>query len=135
MPDAIRTTGRLMMHDQTQTIRPRLFLDSADRAAWDEWLPTGLFHGITTNPTILANAGIANTLSELSRLSHIAFEADVSEFQAQTWGRSSEALIDNGRVIAALDPRMVVKVPITREGAIAAATLKAEGVRITMTAV
>lgn len=123
------------MHDQTQTIRPRLFLDSADRAAWDEWLPTGLFHGITTNPTILANAGVANTLAELSRLSHIAFEADVAEFQAQTWGRSSDALIANGRVIAAMDPRMVVKVPITREGAIAAATLKAEGVRITMTAV
>jgi len=124
-----------MMHDQTQTIRPRLFLDSADRAAWDEWLPTGLFHGITTNPTILANAGVANTLAELSRLSHIAFEADVAEFQAQTWGRSSENLISNGRILAALDPRMVVKVPITREGAIAAATLKAEGVRITMTAV
>lgn len=123
------------MHDQTQTIRPRLFLDSADRAAWDEWLPTGLFHGITTNPTILANAGVANTLAELSRLSHIAFEADVAEFQAQTWGRSRDALIANGRVIAAMDPRMVVKVPITREGAIAAATLKAEGVRITMTAV
>jgi len=123
------------MHDQTQTIRPRLFLDSADRADWDEWLPTGLFHGITTNPTLLANAGVANTLAELSRLSHVAFEADVAEFQAQTWGRSSEALIANGRILAALDPRMVVKVPITREGAIAAATLKAEGVRITMTAV
>jgi transaldolase len=124
-----------MMTDTTETIRPRLFLDSADTAAWDEWLPTGLFHGITTNPTILANAGVPNTLAELSRLSHIAFEADVAEFQAQTWGRTSEALIANGRIIAALDPRMVVKVPITREGAIAAATLKAEGARITMTAV
>ncbi|WEK51774.1 MAG: transaldolase family protein [Candidatus Kaistia colombiensis] len=123
------------MTQTTPTIRPRLFLDSADRAAWDEWLPTGLFHGITTNPTILANAGVANTLAELGRLSHAAFEADVAEFQAQTWGRTSEALIANGRVIAALDPRMVVKVPITRDGAIAAATLKAEGVRITMTAV
>lgn len=123
------------MHDDTATKRPRLFLDSADIGAWDEWLPTGLFHGITTNPTILANAGIRNTLAELSRISHIAFEAGVAEFQAQTWGRTSEALIDNGRIIAALDPRMVVKVPITREGAIAAATLKAEGARITMTAV
>lgn len=123
------------MTDLTETIRPRLFLDSADRAAWDEWLPTGIFHGITTNPTILANAGVSNTLAELSRLSHEAFEADVAEFQAQTWGRTHENLISNGRILAALDPRMVVKVPITREGAIAAATLKAEGVRITMTAV
>ena len=61
------------MTEQTPMKRPRLFLDSADRAAWDEWLPTGLFHGITTNPTILANSGIPNTLAELKGLSMLAF--------------------------------------------------------------
>jgi transaldolase len=123
------------MTAQNPTKRPRLFLDSADRAAWDEWLPTGLFHGITTNPTILANAGIRNSLGELERLAQIAFAAGMQEFQAQTWGRTAEAMIANGRQIAALDPRIVVKVPITREGALTATTLKAEGARITMTAV
>lgn len=123
------------MTEQTPMKRPRLFLDSADRAAWDEWLPTGLFHGITTNPTILANSAIPNTLAELKGLSMLAFASGMQEFQAQTWGRTAEALTINGRLIAALDPRIVVKVPITRDGALAAATLKAEGIRITMTAV
>ena len=31
----------------------RLSLDTADRNAWARWLPTGLFHGVTTNPMIL----------------------------------------------------------------------------------
>ncbi|BCP51674.1 putative transaldolase [Kaistia sp. 32K] len=119
----------------TELKRPRLFLDTADRAAWDAWLPTGLFHGITTNPTLLAAAGVPNSLAELKGLSTFAFASGVQEFQAQTWGRTSEALTANGRRIAELDARIVVKVPITREGAIAAAVLKAEGVRITMTAV
>jgi hypothetical protein len=35
----------------------RLLLDSADPAAWAEWFPSGLFHGVTTNPTLIAKSG------------------------------------------------------------------------------
>ena len=46
------------------SLRPglRLFLDSAERAAWERWLGTGLFFGVTTNPTILDAAGLRCTL-------------------------------------------------------------------------
>ena len=36
-----------------------LYLDSADRAQLAPLLATGLFAGVTTNPTILHRAGLA----------------------------------------------------------------------------
>ena len=39
-----------------------LLLDSADPSAWEQWLPTGLFGGVTTNPTLLKRAGQPCTL-------------------------------------------------------------------------
>jgi transaldolase len=36
----------------------KLFLDTADRNAWQEFLSLGLFYGVTTNPIILEKAGI-----------------------------------------------------------------------------
>lgn len=35
-----------------------LYLDTADMAAWDDLMPTGLFHGITTNPLLAVRAGL-----------------------------------------------------------------------------
>jgi transaldolase len=113
----------------------RLFLDTADTAAWDMWLPTGLFHGITTNPTILAASGIPSTLSALNGVAIDAFSRGVAELQMQTFGRDADRLAETGRAIAALDPRIVVKVPITQDGVVAAHRLKAEGIRVTLTAV
>ncbi len=115
--------------------RFRLFLDTADKAAWRTWLPTGLFHGVTTNPTLLAAAGIPCDLGALKPLVDAAFGFGAAEMQVQTFGRSTDALERNGRAIAALDPRIVVKVPITREGVLAARSLGADGIRVTMTAV
>ncbi len=53
----------------------------------------------------------------------------------QTWGRTRDLYVEHGRALAAIDPRIVVKVPTTVEGAAAAAKLRDEGVRLTMTAV
>ena len=44
--------------------RGRLFLDSASVDAWRELLPTGLFYGVTTNPTILRRDGVPCTVPD-----------------------------------------------------------------------
>jgi transaldolase len=110
-------------------------LDSAERSAWREWLPLGLFRGVTTNPVLLQAAGVPCTLHALATLVGDAFELGAHEVQVQTWGRTRQAYLGNGRALAAFDPRIVVKVPTTVEGIAAAAILGAEGVRLTMTAV
>ena len=48
----------------------RLFLDSADPKAWQQWLASGLFHGVTTNPTLLRRAAQPCTLPIWIHLLH-----------------------------------------------------------------
>jgi transaldolase len=113
----------------------RLLLDSADLQQWERWLPSGLFQGITTNPTLLRRAGQPCTLDHLSRMAAIATRLGCREIHLQTWGGDGEHQLANGRALAALDPqRVFVKVPITREGAGVAHILIGEGVPVTFTA-
>lgn len=110
----------------------RLLLDSADPADWDAWLPSGLFRGITTNPTLLRRAGQPCTLDALAALTARALALGAAELHLQAWGADLEAC---GRALAQLAPgRIWVKLPITRAGAAAARSLIAEGWPVTFTA-
>ena len=110
----------------------RLLLDSADPAAWAEWLPSGLFRGVTTNPTLLRRAGQPCTLEHLALLTAKAMDYGVQELHLQAWGSD---LLACGRALFALAPgRIWVKLPITRAGAAAARSLIAEGCPVTFTA-
>ncbi|HWK45478.1 MAG TPA: transaldolase family protein [Stellaceae bacterium] len=114
--------------------RLRLFLDTAKQAEWDEWLGTGLFYGVTSNPTLLKAADIPCRLPEIGALVSRAVAAGMREVHAQTWGVTAERLVAHGKELAALDPRIVVKVPITRNGIIAVRELRAAGIPTTLTA-
>jgi len=113
----------------------RLLLDSADPVAWADWLPSGLFHGVTTNPTLLRRAARPCRLEELERLTCEALDWGMQEIHLQAWGGDAEALTTCGDRLAALAPgRVLVKLPITRAGAEAARRLIATGVPVTFTA-
>ena len=112
----------------------RLFLDSADGAAHARWLATGLFHGITTNPTILRRAGVPCETSAIRDLARAALDLGAREVQAQAWGGTMDAYRETGEAIAAMDRRMVVKLPATEPGFAAARHLIAVGARVTITA-
>lgn len=113
----------------------RFFLDTADVKEWAKWLPTGLFYGVTTNPVLLKAAGVACTHASLRDLARAAFALGVKEVQIQTWGRTAEAYMANGRELALIDPRVVVKIPTNEAGIHAAKALLAAGTRVTLTAV
>jgi len=113
----------------------RLFLDSADPQAWQQWLPTGLFYGVTTNPSLLRRADQACSLSQLARLSQLALDHGIAELHLQAWGADAAELLHCARSLAALAPgRIAVKLPVTRQGAAAARTLCDEGLPVTLTA-
>lgn len=113
----------------------RLFLDTADPAAWAEWLPSGLFHGVTTNPTLLRRAGRPCRLDALAALTREALDLGCREVHLQAWGGEAEALETCGRALAGLAPgRVTVKLPVTRGGAAAAARLIGAGLPVTFTA-
>ncbi len=112
----------------------RFYLDTADRQQWQTWLPSGIFYGVTSNPLLLERANQPCTLANLTDLAQQAFDLGMKEVQIQTWGNSISELVERGQAIAAIDPRMVVKVPVTQTGTSAAAQLIAQDIPVTLTA-
>lgn len=112
----------------------RLFLDTAERAEWQRWLPGGWFAGVTTNPTLLRRAGVPCELPALAALAHDAIVMGAGEIHLQAWGEHADALLACGRSLAAIDHRVCVKLPLTAAGLLAAHELIGDTVRVTFTA-
>ncbi|MEY4745790.1 MAG: hypothetical protein RLZZ442_382 [Cyanobacteriota bacterium] len=113
----------------------RLFLDSADPKAWQQWLASGLFHGVTTNPTLLRRAAQPCTLDSLAALSRTALAHGIAELHLQAWGATTADMLRCGQELAALAPgRIAVKLPVTKQGAAVARELVGAGVAVTFTA-
>lgn len=62
-----------------------------------------------------------------------AFDLGAQEVQLQSWGSTAEDLFVIGELLARIDARIVVKLPITRAGTAVAAQLVALGTRVTLT--
>jgi len=113
----------------------RLFLDSADPQAWERWLPSGLFHGVTTNPTLLRRANQPCSLHDLAELSRVALAHGIAELHLQAWGATAAEMLQCGQALAALAPgRIAVKLPVTEQGAAVARALVRAGIPVTFTA-
>lgn len=113
----------------------RLFLDSADPKAWLEWLPSGLFHGVTTNPSLLRRAGQPCSLHGLTELSRMALGHGIAELHLQAWGTSTAEMLQCSQALASLAPgRIAVKLPVTQQGAAVARDLVRAGIPVTFTA-
>ena len=113
----------------------RLYLDSADTSLWKKYLSSGIFYGITVNPKLLRMAEVECSLEALTSLAETAFELGANELHLQVWGESSDAWLQVGRQLAAIDQRVMVKVPLTKDGVLCANQLIAEGTGVTLTAV
>lgn len=112
----------------------RLFLDSADMAEWDSLLPTGVFYGVTTNPSLLERCNQPCTVENLNRLARKALTVS-HEFFCQAWGTSADEIYDNGFKLSLPDrDRIVIKVPITKMGVEACHRLHQSGVKVCLTA-
>ena len=115
--------------------RLRLYVDTPDTAIWQRTLAGGFFYGVTTNPKLLYQAGIPNTVENLGNIAHIAFDLGAQEIHLQVWGGETESMLAIGRQLAAIDPRVSVKVPITEAGLLCARQLIEEETTVTLTAV
>jgi transaldolase len=93
-----------------------------------EW---GILDGVTTNPSLIAQAGrgFKETVLEIcSILPHGSISAEVV-------GTTVEDILREGREIASWSPNIVVKVPMTPAGIAATRQLTREGIRVNMTLV
>ena len=112
----------------------KLLVDTAEVSTWERLLPSGVFYGVTTNPKLVNQAGLPCTLDSLGRLARTAFELGANEIHLQVWGTQTNDMLTVGRELAAIDPRVRVKVPGIRAGFPCVKRLAAEGAQVTLTA-
>jgi transaldolase len=112
---------------------PRFYADSADVDEVSGLLTDALVHGVTTNPTILERGH--RSIRDIPELYARWSAEGAREIFFQTWGGSTKAMLENAEGILSLGPLAVVKVPATREGFAAAASLAAGGATVLVTAI
>ena len=101
-------------------------IDEVRKAA--EW---GILDGVTTNPSLIAQAGrgFKETVLEICSI------LPNGSISAEVVGTTVEEILREGREIASWSPNIVVKVPMTPAGIAATRQLTREGVRVNMTLV
>ena len=106
----------------------KFFIDSGHIPDIEPLVPLGIIDGVTTNPSLLAKekGDPREILKKICDLVKGPVSAEVVQTEAQ-------AMIKEGRELAKIDPHIVVKVPLTRDGIKACKTLSGEGIRVNVT--
>ncbi|HET7699374.1 MAG TPA: fructose-6-phosphate aldolase [Candidatus Limnocylindria bacterium] len=105
----------------------KLFLDTAIYEEIEEAVRWGVIDGVTTNPTLIAKAGHDHE-EQVKRICKI-----IGNVSAEVVSEKRDDMIVEGRRLAAWDPNVIVKVPLTTEGLAAGKVLAGEGTRINVT--
>lgn len=106
----------------------KIFLDSAEISEIKKYAEWGVVDGVTTNPTLVAKAGV----SFETRIREIA-EVISGPISAEVLAVTADEMIAEGRKIAQWAPNVVVKIPMTSEGIRAVRTLSAENIPTNVT--
>ncbi len=111
----------------------RLCIDSASREAAEPLLATGVFHGLTTNPTLLGREALGPT--DLAELYAWATAAGAREVFFQAWGEGVAEIMRCAEILQDIGPDVVIKVPASVPGTSVAARIAAQGRPVLLTAV
>jgi transaldolase len=108
----------------------KFFIDSGNLKEIEALVPLGIIDGITTNPSLLAKepGDYKQILKQICQL----VQGPVS---AEVVATDTEGMLREGRDLASIDPHVVVKVPLTRDGVKACHILASEGTRVNVTLV
>ena len=106
----------------------KIFIDTGSIKDIEALVPLGIIDGITTNPSLLAkeSGDYREILKKICQIVQGPTSAEVVETEAQ-------AMIKQGRELAAIDKHIVVKVPLTRDGIKACKALSTEGIKVNVT--
>lgn len=112
----------------------KFFIDTANldeiRAAHE----LGVLDGVTTNPTLIAKEGISGKEAFKKHIKTIC-EIVQGPVSAEAVSTKAEDLIAEAKELASIDPNVVVKIPMTKEGLKAVKVLSSEGINTNVTLV
>ncbi|MEA5256812.1 fructose-6-phosphate aldolase [Arcicella aquatica] len=110
----------------------KFFIDTANLKEIQEAQDLGVLDGVTTNPSLMAKEGISgknNVLKHYKAICDIV-EGDVS---AEVIATDFEGMVREGEELAELDEKIVVKIPITKDGVKALKYFSEKGIKTNCT--
>lgn len=112
----------------------KFFIDTANLSQIREAQDLGILDGVTTNPSLMAKEGIKGKEAILQHYKTICDIAD-GDVSAEVLSIHYEDMIKEGEELAALHERIVVKIPMTKDGIKAIKYFAQKGIKTNCTLV
>lgn len=112
----------------------KFFIDTANLDQIKEAQALGVLDGVTTNPSLMAKEGITGKANILKHYEAICdcVDGDVS---AEVIATDFQGMVKEGEELAALNPQIVVKLPMIADGVKACKYFTDKGIRTNVTLV
>lgn len=112
----------------------KFFIDTANLDDIREAYNMGVLDGVTTNPSLMAKEGISGREKVMAHYKAICNIVD-NNVSAEVIATDYEGIIKEGRELADINDKIVVKVPMIKDGIKAIKQFAAEGIRTNCTLV
>lgn len=112
----------------------KFFIDTANLDQIREAHELGVLDGVTTNPSLMAKEGISGRQNILQHYADICNIVD-GDVSAEVISTDFEGMIAEGKELAAIDDKIVVKVPMIKDGVKALKWFSDNGIRTNCTLV
>lgn len=112
----------------------KFFIDTANLAQIKEAQDLGVLDGVTTNPSLMAKEGISGHEAVTAHYKAICSIVD-GDVSAEVIATDYEHIIKEGYELAKLDDKIVVKVPMIKDGVKAIKRFSSEGIKTNCTLV
>ena len=110
----------------------KFFIDTANLNEIQEAYDLGVLDGVTTNPSLMAKEGITGEKNILAHYKAICDIVD-NNVSAEVISTDVETMIKEGKELAKIDDKIVVKIPMIKDGVKAIKALTSEGIRTNCT--
>lgn len=110
----------------------KFFIDTANLAQIQEAHDMGILDGVTTNPSLMAKEGITGDTNVLAHYKAICNIVD-DNVSAEVIATTFDEMVKEGEMLAALNPKIVVKVPMIKDGVKAIKYFSSKGIKTNCT--
>lgn len=112
----------------------KFFIDTANLNEIKEAYDLGVLDGVTTNPSLMAKEGIGGKEKIMGHYKAICNIVD-NNVSAEVIATDFDGIIREGKELAKIDDKIVVKVPMIKDGVKAIKKFTSEGIRTNCTLV
>ena len=110
----------------------KFFIDTANLEQIKEAQDLGVLDGVTTNPSLMAKEGISGAEKVKTHYKAICDIVD-GDVSAEVIATEYEAMIKEGEELAAIDSKIVVKIPMIKDGVKALRYFSNKGIKTNCT--